>query len=413
MRKTFTLIAALAGAASIPAMAAEELMMMLDWDNDDNRSIPVVNAGETVTIESYVEGGELPYTYRWVNGKGEEVGNEATLVITATLPESYRLYVTSADNQTVSEKANLFVNVPQLQVATFDDLPLEAEQHYAGDPLTEDEAFDAIFSGSFHFTNSYMPDWNYWCGYCYAAETATEFDASLGFVHQFRNVVGGGAEGTSNYGVSFMDYADTRIYVTHDPDGIEIPGMYVTNSSYLINSVLHGDGFCPAFSHDDNDYYNLVIEGLDEDNNQVGKVEVSLVDYSGETPYILSDWHYVDLTPLGKVCRLRLDRESTKQAFAPAYVCLDQIGSKGSTDGIAATTSSASSLRIAATADILSVLGTEEPWTLAVYAADGTLRATHTGVADSSVSTASLPAGIYIARIATPSSTATLRFLRP
>lgn len=58
------------------------------------------------------------------------------------------------------------------------------------------------------------------------------------------------------------------------------------------------------------------------------------------------------------------------------------------------------------------MLGTEEAWTLAVYAADGTLRASYSGTADSTVGIPQLPAGVYIARVATAGATATLRFLR-
>ena len=49
---------------------------------------------------------------------------------------------------------------------------------------------------------------------------------------------------------------------------------------------------------------------------------------------------------------------------------------------------------------------------LAVYAADGTLRASYSGTADSTVGIPQLPAGVYIARVATAGATATLRFLR-
>ena len=132
MKKIFTLFAA---ATALSLSAAESLTLTLDWDNDDNRSIPVVEAGTTITIESNVEGGEAPYTYRWVSGRGEEVGTAATLSVVATVPESYRLFVTSADGQTATEKANVFVNAAKLVVATFDDLPLEPESYYPGDML--------------------------------------------------------------------------------------------------------------------------------------------------------------------------------------------------------------------------------------------------------------------------------------
>ncbi|MBD5224769.1 MAG: DUF4465 domain-containing protein [Bacteroidales bacterium] len=406
MKKIFTLFAA---ATALSLSAAESLTLTLDWDNDDNRSIPVVEAGTTITIESNVEGGEAPYTYRWVSGRGEEVGTAATLSVVATVPESYRLFVTSADGQTATEKANVFVNAAKLVVATFDDLPLEPESSYPGDMLVEEpDAFDAIFSGSMQFTNSYMPEWNYWCGYSYANETKTSFS---GLSDQFRNAVGGGAANSANYGVSFMDYADTRIYVTHAAEGMVVPGMYVTNEAYFLNSALNGDGFCPAFTHEDKDYYKLVVEGLNEENEVVGTVEVMLFDYSNETPEIVTDWKYVDLTPLGAVHRLRLGRESSKFDFAPAYVCIDQIGAEN--PGASVTSAAVSSLRLTSAASgILSVVGTDGKWTLTVYSADGIERASYSGIGASTVSTAFLPTGVYVARVVAGNAVATLRFAK-
>ncbi len=409
MNRIFTLFC-VAGALCLSAKAADPLMVMLDWDNGDNRDLPVFQAGESLTIEAYVSGGEEPYAYRWVTSKGEEVGTEATLSITATVPEAYRLFVTSADGQSATDKANVFVNVEEMAVATFDDLPLEDESAWPGDKLVEDPgAYDALFSGSFHFTNSYMPEYNYWCGYSFANEKATTFD---GLQHQHRNVVGGGAEETANYGVTFMDYADTRIYVTHAEEGLVVPGMYVTNSAYLVNSALNGDGFCPKFTHDDKDYYKLVIQGLNEENEVIGKVEVMLIDFSEEEPYILSEWKYVDLTSLGKVHRLRLDRESTKQAYAPAYACIDQVGAKNPGAGIEAP-AVASGIRLTAAADgILSVVGADGSWRIEIYSTDGVARASYNGHGATTVSTAALAAGLYIARVVSEDGEATLRFVR-
>ena len=137
-----------------------------------------------------------------------------------------------------------------------------------------------------------------------------------------------------------------------------------------------------------------------------------LIDFSEEEPYIVSDWKYVDLTSLGKVHRLRLDRESTKQAFAPAYACIDQIGAKNPGAGTAVLPA-ADGLRLTVAADgILSVLGTEAAWTVEVYSADGIARATYSGHGDSTVSTAALAPGLYVARVVSGGTAATLRFIR-
>lgn len=411
MKKFSTLFLASVCAMNFAAAAADTLELTLDWDNDDNRDLTVFEAGETIVIPSVVEGGEAPYTYRWVTSRGEEVGTDATLTVKASLPEAYRLFVTSADGQTATQKVNVFVNTHELAVAGFDDLPLESESSWPGDNLVEEtQAFDALFSGSMHFTNSYMPDWNYWCGYSFANETATGFD---GLQHQFRNAVGGGAAGTANYGVCFSDYADTRIYLTHADKGFVIPGVYVTNSAYTLNSAVNGDGFCPAFTKENGDYYTLVFESVDDDNNVLASVKVNLIDYRTDEPEIVTDWKYVDLTSLGEVRRLRIDRESTQRDFCPAYACIDELGAENTEGAAPAVAADLSQLKLTlAASDILSVLGTDSAWTMDVFTPDGVARAFYKGTGASTVSTSALTPGIYIARVTADGATRTLRFVR-
>lgn len=411
MKKIFTLFIASACVANFAAKAAGEFEVSIDWDNDDTRELTVFEAGETIVIPAIAENGEAPFTYRWVTSKGEEVGNEATLKVTAAVPEAYRVFVTSADGQTATAKVNVFVNAHELVPAGFDDLPLDVDSSYPGDGLVEDvQAFDAIFSGSMHFTNSYMPEYSYWCGHSYASETATSF---AGLSDQFRNAVGGGAAGTANYGICFSDYADTRVYLSRGEKGFTLPGVYVTNSAYTLNSAINGDGFCPAFTKENGDYYTMVIESLDDNDEVLASVKVSLIDYRLDEPLIVTDWTYVDLTPLGEVRRLRFDRESSQRDFCPAYMCYDELGAENTTGSVSAAVSDLSQLRITLEAsDILSVIGTEDAWTMDIYSPDGIRRGYHKGTGATTVSTSALAPGIYIARVTAGGATRTLRFVR-
>lgn len=353
--------------------------------------------GESILLQAGVTGGKEPYAYQWLDQMLEPVGSDETFITPATVNRTYRLRVTSADGQTVTSKAHVTVLSKNLVTATFDDLPLEAESNWKYDPEADENTFiDAFFSGSFQFGNFPSVQWQSWMGYGYANETATEFRS---YDDQFRNAVGGGAARTAAYGVSYMYGADTSIRISHSGGAVTVPGVYVTNAAVTLNSVLNGDGFCRQFSADNSDYLDIIIIGLDASGAETGRVEVSLADYRDNVPSVLTEWKWIDLSPLGQVSALKLDFDSSQRSQVPAYVCFDELGAVNPSSGIGAADETGA-LRLAVPAsDCLSVLGIEGSYTLGIYTADGVLRASHRLEGASTVSTAGLPAGACFAEI--------------
>lgn len=287
------------------------------------------SAGETVELTAAPEGGVLPYTFEWTDQAGESLGNAETVTFTAETSGTYRLRVTSADGQATVCKVNVPVVTEELAVATFEDLYLAAESNWMYDTeLSTDDGTltDVFFSGSFAFGNTSMPLYSYWSGYGYSNETSTSY-ATL--ADQMHNVVGGGAAETAAYGVAYLYGPGSRIGLSVAETGVTVPGMYVTNSAYTRSSVIDGDAYSPKFEA--GDYHDLVIEGFLADES-TGKVIVSLADYRGESPAVLSEWLWVDLSPLGNVDALNLSFDGTKTETVPAYVCIDQIGAKSPKD---------------------------------------------------------------------------------
>jgi len=388
---------------SAPFTTAETILPLgveIQWDEEP------VEENATITLQAMVDGGKAPYVYEWTDMMNEPAGSDEVMTARTVSNNTYRLKVTSADGQTAIAKAHVPVNTASLHIATFEDLPLEAESSWKWDEdLDSDVMTDAFFSGSFRFGNFPMKDYDAWSGYAYANETSTAFN---GLDDQFRNIAGGGAAGTPNYGVCFMFGADTRIDISSD-EATVVPGMYVTNSAYTVNSILHGDAFADAFTAANGDYLTLVITGLEADRTTpTGTVEVSLADFrtataaAGESSdgNVLTQWKWVDLTPLGAVKALKLSHQSSKYYEVPAYVCVDQIGAanpSSSVDGVE------SDIRVTVDNGIgcLTVSGAEGPCTLRVYSVDGVLRAFHSLGGDSAVSVAELSAGTYIAELIT------------
>ena len=389
----------------------EPLMVVIDWDEEP------VAAGENISLQAYPVGGKAPYTYRWLNQMDEPVGEDEVLSFKATVNQTVRVEVKSADGQSARTKTLVPVIDAALAVASFDDLPLAPESNRIYDSYaTEDTYVDAFFSCSFRFGNFPMVEWGAWMGYGYANETATAFNND--YTNQMRNVVGGGAAQTANYGVAYMMMADMTITVSADDKGLVVPGVYITNAAVTAEKILEGDGWCQKFTAANNDYMTLKISGYDAAGAETGVVEVPLADYRGEYGesggYVLTDWKWCDLSSLGAVNSLKLDFASSQQEQVPAYVCFDEFGAANPLGGVEAVADGETDIRIVMPSrNSLAVIGTDGDYTLRIYTIDGVLRATHSLNGAATVSTAGIPSGTCIAEVITADgSRSVLRFIK-
>lgn len=369
-------------------------------------------AGEQIELYAVAEGGKEPYTYSWTDQTGTVESDEATYSEAATRSRSYTLKVTSADGQIAYAKANVPVVTADLAIATFEDLPLESESRWMMDEhATEDTYTDAFFSGSMQFGNFPMVGYGAWSGYGFANETSTTFTDYQ--TSQMRNCVGGGAEGTPNYGVGYIYVGtDSRITIHTAETGVMVPGMYVTNSAWTNDYILHGNGYGAAFA--DGDYLELVVEGL-LGTTSTGSVRVALADYrtasaaaggdEAESSKLLTAWKWVDLSGLGNIDKLKLtlDGSAAQINKVPNYVCIDQIGA-ADPSGIGSATSDAfgDGIRILLpTPRTLTVTGVDGAYTLRLYSVDGICRDTHKLEGASTVSIDRLAPGTYVAEVTT------------
>lgn len=386
----------------------EELTASIMWQEEP------FQAGEQIELYAVAEGGKEPYTYTWTDQTGTADSDTDIFTEAATRSRSYTLKVTSADGQTAYAKANVPVVTQALAIATFEDLPLEAESSWMMDEhATEDTYTDAFFSGSMQFGNFPMVNWGAWSGYGFANETSTTFTDYK--TSQMRNCVGGGAEGTTNYGVGYL-YAGTdgSIAINVPETGVAVPGMYVTNSAWTNDYILHGSqGFGSAFA--DGDYLELVVEGL-LGTTSTGSVRVALADYRAaaatvaegtetEPSKFLTAWKWVDLSGLGNIDKLKLSITGSANQInnVPTYVCVDQIGAANPSGvGSAKSDTFAGGIRIMLpTPRTLSVAGIDGAYTLRLYSVDGICRDTHMLEGASTVSIDRLAPGTYVAEVIT------------
>lgn len=264
-----------------------------------------------------------------IGGFGDPVGNHrSTSKLTGRAP-----------NFTAISQSAVFGRVPAIElsvekplaIATFEDVtditePVDGHMSVSTEGDDDREFFT---SGDYAFNSGCMHDYNYWYWFGYASRTETKYED---LDDQWNNIVGGGYNGSANYGVAFAAAFNGPCYVDLLGEPAVVPGFYITNSSYAYTSITNGDGYAKKFEK--GDWFKLTITGFDADNNETGSKEYYLADLRDEaTAYIINDWRYVDLSGLGKVAKLGFELTSTDNGNygmnTPAYFCFDNFGAEG------------------------------------------------------------------------------------
>lgn len=286
-----------------------------------------VKQGESTAIESDIYGGVLPYSYSWTNAKQEVLSTEANLTLKPEQTSVITLTVTDAWGNSANS-SSLVTVLGTAKVATFDDLYLEPESRWWGNP---DQMISTFYSGSYSFTNTLIEEYNTWGGFAYSNFTSTEFK---GLQDQFNSAVGHGVNDSENYAVVYTLGAQTKASVTSNPEGEVISGFYISNTAWVKDASLHGTGMA---SDDDpsgkkpfgvGDWYKITATG---DNGKT--LDFYLADYRSDNTnnhYTLDSWEWFDLRPLGKVKSVTFKADGTRRnssgSTIPFYFCMDDFG---------------------------------------------------------------------------------------
>lgn len=261
-----------------------------------------------------------------IGGFGDPVGNyRSTSKLTGRAP-----------NFTAISQSAVFGRVPAVElaverplvVATFEDIVIGEDSHMSISTEDDDDRTEFV-SGDFEFASGCMSDWASWWFFGYANHKDTVYTT---LEDQFKNVVGGGYDGSDNYGVAYVGSWYGPCTVTLLSDSAVVPGFYITNSSYAYSSMMNGDGFVKKFEK--GDWFKLTVTGINAQGDTTGIKEFYLADLRDEnTAYIINDWRYVDLSGLGKVSKLGFELSSSDNGDwgmnTPAYFCFDNFGAQG------------------------------------------------------------------------------------
>ncbi len=206
---------------------------------------------------------------------------------------------------------------------TFESFDLGAEGYYNG----SDQGGDFRI-GNAIFSNSYNPDFQSWSGFAVSNHTDTE---TRGVENQYSAIAGNGADGSEKYAVLYTWSSDTIEFITPE----RITNISVCNSTYAYYAMLEGDDYSKQFggnSGDDPDYFNLLMQGLDEARRPVFNATLTMADYrftNNAEDYIANNWTDLDLSEAGYVKYLVFSFESSDTGEyginTPTYVCIDNI----------------------------------------------------------------------------------------
>ncbi len=195
-------------------------------------------------------------------------------------------------------------------------------------------------SGNLSLPNHYNSNWMVWDGWAVSAKADT---LTPGYINETSAIAGGGQGGSTAFAVSFVVGASI-MKLTGAATGKPVAGMYVTNNTYAYLSMRDGDMFAKKFggiTGNDPDYFLLTVKKYLSGQLGQDSVDFYLADFrfpNNAQDYIVRDWTWLDLSPLGNADSLQFTLSSSDVgAFGmntPAYFCIDGVVTQDMVSGV-------------------------------------------------------------------------------
>jgi hypothetical protein len=186
-----------------------------------------------------------------------------------------------------------------------------------------------FYSGNGFFVNSFDTTWQSWSGFAY-----TNHDDILtgDYSNQYSSIVGTGLDLSEKYAVYYFDgEKDTLVF--NEP--ARILNISVSNTTYSYMVMKYGNDFSKKFGGvdgSDPDWFVLSLTGLNENNMEMGTVNLLLADFRNDlngSDYILETWGSINLSDYGYLKSIVFEMSSSDTGDyginTPAYVCIDNI----------------------------------------------------------------------------------------
>lgn len=292
-----------------------------------------VPLGTSATIEAIFMDGTAPYTVQWLSPKRAVLNEQVfatqpeDIISYSVTPEECGDYVVRVIDANKKEGTDTvrIITTGKTVTATFEGLYLDEEGFNIGASADGSNRYASFTSGSFAFNTNCEYSGAYWYGCAYTNSKSNSYNS---LSDQNHSVTGGGYQGSDNFAVCYYTGAwgtPPIITALNSELGTALTGCYITNSAYAYNAMSVGDGFARAFAQ--GDWLKVTFTA---DNGKT--VDYYLGDYRSEDVtknYILNQWDWVDLSPLGQVKTVTLSMSGSDMGAyglnTPAYVCLDDF----------------------------------------------------------------------------------------
>jgi hypothetical protein len=206
----------------------------------------------------------------------------------------------------------------QLQVATFEDVTIGAPESVLH--LSES---GAIQSGSFFFTQE-VADYGDYGVYYFGNLPSNKTGDTFASLDDAEKSASGGAYEGENFNVWTASYSGLD-GITLEEAAV-VPGFFINNSAYAVNSMSFGDGYAKKF--DKNDWFKLTIDAT---LNGQG-IDTQVTVYLAANGEYINKWTYVDLSQFGPVDAIKFTLTSSDTGDygmnTPAYFCIDNFGAE-------------------------------------------------------------------------------------
>jgi hypothetical protein len=257
-------------------------------------------------------------------------------------------------------------------------------------------------------------------GFAYSDRTDS---VTSGYTNQYSAKPAKGYNGSNKYAVASTGGGTIKIHLSGTGIGNTVPGFYITNSTYAYNAMRDGYFNAKKFggtTGNDPDWFKLTVKAYLAGVESSDSVDFYLADFRSANKYIVKDWQWVNLLPLGNADSLSFTLSSSDTAGGfgmntPAYFCIDNFTVNDASASVSNVT----------TASVAKVYPNPAKETLNIELNDNAVRQLSiTDISGRTVYTenvssekmrlnvAALPAGIYLLHLKSDDKTATVRLVK-
>ena len=269
----------------------------------------------------------------------------------------------------------------------------------------------------------------YWVGgFAYSNDRDT---TTASYLNQYSAKTGSGFGGSQKYAVYYEPYVGVgKLRLTGAAQGQAVSGFYITNTTYAYGSMKNGDAAMgPRFgdstagdsTHLRPDFFSVVARGYRNGVMKADSAVFYLADFrasSNANDYIVRDWQWFSLLPLGVVDSVDFRFESSRNNpfgnLVPAYFAMDNFTTDETGTGVPSTAAArlkvypnpaASFLMLESSAVVMQDISVFD-------AAGRTVLQQRVDGAESKLDISSLTPGVYLLKVRSANGTAAYRFTK-